>query len=139
DWTIIGLAQSHTTSKEQKPISASYAVNVRIDTSSSLETKAWEQESNPDPRFPWATRPVEQRTAHPRFSGIKPPQAEAKNVSPCSGTGQTKEIIAPNGRLITAPNGGTDLATISFMNLKSTPVANQELSPGRGTGRSPTP
>ncbi|KAJ9055383.1 hypothetical protein DSO57_1004587 [Entomophthora muscae] len=39
------------------------------------------------------------------FSGIEPPQADTKNVDPCSKTSQTKEIIAPNGRLITAPNG----------------------------------
>ncbi|KAJ9062547.1 hypothetical protein DSO57_1009603 [Entomophthora muscae] len=52
---------------------------------------------------------------------------------------QTKEIIAPNGGLITAPNGGTDLATISFINLKSTPAANQELTQERGTGPQPGP
>ncbi|KAJ9087700.1 hypothetical protein DSO57_1030622 [Entomophthora muscae] len=73
------------------------------------------------------------------FSGIEPPQAEAKNVGPCSETGQTKEIIAPNGRPITAPNRGTEAATISFMNLKSTPVANQEPSSGRGIGPRPVP
>ncbi|KAJ9066123.1 hypothetical protein DSO57_1012757, partial [Entomophthora muscae] len=52
---------------------------VRIDNSSSLETQAWEQESNPNPRFPWAAGPVDQRTTHLCFSGIEPPQAEAKN------------------------------------------------------------
>ncbi|KAJ9086634.1 hypothetical protein DSO57_1001916 [Entomophthora muscae] len=110
---------------------------VRIDSSSSLETWAREQELNPDPRSPWAAGPVDQRTAHLRFSGIESLQAEAKNVGPCSETGQTKEIIAPNGRPITAPNRGTEAATISFMNFKSTPVANQEPSPGRGTGLRP--
>ncbi|KAJ9072024.1 hypothetical protein DSO57_1031508 [Entomophthora muscae] len=111
----------------------------QIENSSSLETWAWEQELNPNPRPPQATRPVDQRTSHPPFSEIKPPQADAENVGPCSETGQTKEIIAPNGRLITAPNRGTEATTISFMNLKSTPVANQELSPGRGTGLWPNP
>ncbi|KAJ9060479.1 hypothetical protein DSO57_1030590 [Entomophthora muscae] len=114
-------------------------VSVRIENSSSLETRAWEQELNPDPRSPWVAGPVDQRTAHLRFSGLEPPQAEAKNVGPCSETGQTKEIIAPNGRPITVPNRGTEAATISFMNLKSTPVANQELSPGRGMGPWPNP
>ncbi|KAJ9062604.1 hypothetical protein DSO57_1009156 [Entomophthora muscae] len=114
------------------------SVNM-IDNSSSLETRAQEQESNPDPRSPQATRPVDQRTACLCFSGIEPPQAEAKNVGPCSETEQTKEIIAPNERPITAPNRGTEAATISFMNLKSIPVANQEPSPGRGTGPRPDP
>ncbi|KAJ9063524.1 hypothetical protein DSO57_1000102 [Entomophthora muscae] len=112
---------------------------VRIDNSSSLETRAQEQKSNPDPGFLWATGPVDRRTARPRFSGIEPTQADTKNVGPCNETSQTKEIIAPNGRLITAPNGGTDLATISFMNLKSTPATNQEPNQKRGTGQWPGP
>ncbi|KAJ9069222.1 hypothetical protein DSO57_1020806, partial [Entomophthora muscae] len=96
---------------------------VRIDNSSSLETQAQEQKSKPDPRSPWAARPVDQRITILRFSGIEPLQAEAENVGPCSETGQTKEIIAPNGKPITAPNR----------------VANQEQSPGRGTGQWPNP
>ncbi|KAJ9083932.1 hypothetical protein DSO57_1029492 [Entomophthora muscae] len=110
-----------------------------IDNSSSLETQAWEQGSNPKPGFLWAAGPVDCGTAHPRFSGIKPPQVDTKNVGPCSEKNQTKEVIAPNGRLITAPNGGTDLATISFMNLNSTPTTNQEPTQGRGTGLQPGP
>ncbi|KAJ9090512.1 hypothetical protein DSO57_1001483 [Entomophthora muscae] len=86
---------------------------------------------------PWAASPVDRRTSHPHFSGINPSQADTKNVGPCNETGQTKEIIAPNGRLITAPNGGTEAATISFMILKSTPVINQEPSQERGTGLRP--
>ncbi|KAJ9085634.1 hypothetical protein DSO57_1012006 [Entomophthora muscae] len=112
---------------------------VRIDNSSSLESWAWEQELNPDPRSPQASGPLDQRIACPHFSGIEPPEADAKNVGPCSKTGQTKEIISPNGRPIAATNRGTEVATISFMNLKSTPVANQELSPGRGMGLRPNP
>ncbi|KAJ9052047.1 hypothetical protein DSO57_1038087 [Entomophthora muscae] len=77
---------------------------IRIDNSSSLETWAQEQESNPDPGFSWAAGPVDRRTACPHFSGIEPPQADTVNVGPCSETSQTKEILAPNGRLITAPN-----------------------------------
>ncbi|KAJ9069736.1 hypothetical protein DSO57_1015420 [Entomophthora muscae] len=119
--------------------SLDYPSNIRIDNYSSLETQAWEQESTPDPRFPWAARPVDQRTAHLHFSGIKPLQTEAKNVGLCSKTEETKEIIAPNGRLITAPNRGTEAVTISFMNLKSTKVANQEPFPERGTGPQPNP
>ncbi|KAJ9084051.1 hypothetical protein DSO57_1028254 [Entomophthora muscae] len=114
-------------------------INVRIDNSSSLETQAREQELNPDPGFLQDAGPVDRRTTRPRFFGIESPQADTENVDPCSKKSQTKEIIAPNGRLITAPNGGTDLATISFMNLKSTPVANQEPSPGRGMGPQPDP
>ncbi|KAJ9074932.1 hypothetical protein DSO57_1001405 [Entomophthora muscae] len=104
------------------------SIIVRIDNSSSLET--W---------TPWAARPVDRRTACPRFSGIKPPKADTENVDPYSKTSQTKEIIAPNGGLITAPKGGTDLATISFMNLKSIPAINQELTQERGMGPQPSP
>ncbi|KAJ9074203.1 hypothetical protein DSO57_1008731 [Entomophthora muscae] len=98
---------------------------------------AWERGSNPDPRFPWAAGPVDQGTTCPHFSGIKLPQAEAENASSHSKTGQTKEISAPNKQSITAPNEGAEAATISFINLKSTSVVNQELSPGRGTGPRP--
>ncbi|KAJ9074114.1 hypothetical protein DSO57_1009441 [Entomophthora muscae] len=112
---------------------------VRIDNSSFLETWAQEQELNPSPGSPRAARPVDRRTALPRFSGISPLQADTKNVGPCNEKGQTKEIISLNGRLITAPNGGTEAATISFMNLKSTLVANQELSQERGLGLRPNP
>ncbi|KAJ9073834.1 hypothetical protein DSO57_1012370 [Entomophthora muscae] len=114
---------------------------IRIVNFSSLETRAQEQESNPNsgPLDPWATRPVDRSTACLRLSGIKPPQADTKNVSPCSETSQTKEIIALNGRLTTAHNEGTDLETISFMNLKSTPAIYQEPTQERGTGPRPGP
>ncbi|KAJ9073291.1 hypothetical protein DSO57_1039816 [Entomophthora muscae] len=113
--------------------------SVRIDNSSPLETRAQEQESNPDPGLLWAAGPVDCRTACLRFFGIKPSQADTENVDPCSKKNQTKEIITPNGRLITAPNGGTDLATISFINLKSTPATNQEPAQERGVGPRPGP
>ncbi|KAJ9063459.1 hypothetical protein DSO57_1000049 [Entomophthora muscae] len=112
---------------------------VRIDNSSSLETQAQEQESNLNPGFLQATRPVDRRTARLCFSGIKPLQADTENVGPCSKTGQTKEIIAPNRRLIIAPNRGTEATTISFMNLKPTPMTNQELSQESGMGPQPGP
>ncbi|KAJ9050117.1 hypothetical protein DSO57_1017454 [Entomophthora muscae] len=112
---------------------------VRIDNSSFLETRAQEQESNPDPGLLWAARLVDRGTARLRFSGIKSPQAEVKKVDPCSKKSQTKEIIVPNGGLITAPKGGTDLATISFINLKSIPATNQEPTQERGTGPRPGP
>ncbi|KAJ9052255.1 hypothetical protein DSO57_1036040 [Entomophthora muscae] len=112
---------------------------VRIANSSSLETQAWEQESNPEPGFLWAAGPVDCGTACPRFSGIKLPQADTERINPCSKKRQSKEIIAPNGGLITAPNGGTDLSTISFINLKSTPATNQEPTQERGTGPQPGP
>ncbi|KAJ9050758.1 hypothetical protein DSO57_1011445 [Entomophthora muscae] len=79
---------------------------VRIDNSFSLETQAQEQGSNPEPGFLWATRPVDRRTACLHFSVIEPPQADTKHVDPCSKKRQAKEIITPNGGLITAPNGG---------------------------------
>ncbi|KAJ9063987.1 hypothetical protein DSO57_1035114 [Entomophthora muscae] len=112
---------------------------AQIDNSSSLETRAREQELNPNPGSPQAAGPVDRRTTRPCFSGINPLQADTENVGPCNEIGQTKEIIVPNGRLIRAPNGGTEAATISFMNLKSTPVANQEPSQERGTCPRPNP
>ncbi|KAJ9080014.1 hypothetical protein DSO57_1029543 [Entomophthora muscae] len=107
---------------------------VRIVNSSSLETRAQEWESNPDPLRPpglWTAGPP----AHVFLEST--PQADTENIGLCSETGQNKEIITPNGRLITAPNGGTEAATISFMNLKSTPVANQEPSQERVMGLTP--
>ncbi|KAJ9081664.1 hypothetical protein DSO57_1012332 [Entomophthora muscae] len=134
-WQTVGSSIPLVTGGE----SSSMASPVRIDNSSSLKTQAWEQELNPNPGPPWAAGPVDCRTAHLRFSGIEPPQADTENIDPCSKTSQTKEIIAPNGRLITAPNGGTDLATISFMNLKPIPALNQELTQERGIGPWPGP
>ncbi|KAJ9086428.1 hypothetical protein DSO57_1004151 [Entomophthora muscae] len=112
---------------------------VRIDNSSSLETWAQKKGLNLKPGFLWAARPVNRRTARPCFSGIEPPQADTKRIDPCSKKRQTKEIIASNGGLITAPNGGTNLTTISFMNLKSTPATNKEQAQERGMGLQPGP
>ncbi|KAJ9066079.1 hypothetical protein DSO57_1013123 [Entomophthora muscae] len=110
-----------------------------IDNSSFLETRAQEQELNPDPGFLWAAGPVDHWTARLRFSGIESPQADIKNVDPCSKKSQTKEIIAPNGRLITAPNGDTDLATISFINLSlhQQPIKSQPRKEARARGPVP--
>ncbi|KAJ9066198.1 hypothetical protein DSO57_1011973 [Entomophthora muscae] len=93
---------------------------VRIENSSSLETWAQEQGLNPEPGFLWAAGPVDRRNTHPHFSEIEPLQADTERIDPCGKKRQTKEIIAPNGGFITVPNGGTDLATISVINLKST-------------------
>ncbi|KAJ9063982.1 hypothetical protein DSO57_1035155 [Entomophthora muscae] len=103
------------------------------------ESEAQEQELNLDPGSPWAAGPVDHRSAYLCLSGIKTPQADIKNVGPCSKTSQTKDIIPPNGGLITAPNGGTNLATISLINLKSTPATNQEPTQERGMGLQPGP
>ncbi|KAJ9071850.1 hypothetical protein DSO57_1033065 [Entomophthora muscae] len=110
-----------------------------IENSSSLETRAQEQVLNPKLEFLWAAGPVNCGTAHLRFSGIEPPQADTEHIDPCSKKRQNKEIIAPNGVLITTPNEGTDLATISFMNLKSMPATNQEQTQERDTGPRPGP
>ncbi|KAJ9070927.1 hypothetical protein DSO57_1002554 [Entomophthora muscae] len=112
---------------------------VRIDNSSSLETWAREKGSNPKPGFLWTPGPVDCRTAYPRFSGIELSQADTKCINPCSKERISKEIIPPNGGLITATNVSTDLATISFINLKSTPATNQESTQERGTGLQPSP
>ncbi|KAJ9074158.1 hypothetical protein DSO57_1009237 [Entomophthora muscae] len=112
---------------------------VRIDNSSPLEPQAQEQESNPEPGSPWAARPMDCRTAHPHFSGIKPPQSDAEDDGPRSETDHAKEIISPSGMPITVPNGGAKAATISFMSLKSTPATNQDPTQGRGTGPQPNP
>ncbi|KAJ9089923.1 hypothetical protein DSO57_1008022 [Entomophthora muscae] len=86
-----------------------------------------------------AARPVDRRTACLHFSGIELPQADTERINPCSKKKKSKEIVAPNGGLITAPNGGTYLATISFINLKSTPATNQEPTQEKGTGLQPSP
>ncbi|KAJ9083535.1 hypothetical protein DSO57_1033826 [Entomophthora muscae] len=56
------------------------AVFVRIDNSSSLETRAQEQGLNPEPGFLWAAGPVDRETARLRFSGIEPPQADTERI-----------------------------------------------------------
>ncbi|KAJ9077538.1 hypothetical protein DSO57_1015935 [Entomophthora muscae] len=112
---------------------------VRIDNLLPLKTWAQGQDLNSEPKFLQAAGPMDQEPTRLRFSGIEPLQADTKNVDPCSETGQTKEINTPNGGLIKVPNGGTKMTTISFMNLKSTLVANQELSPGRDTVLQPDP
>ncbi|KAJ9072785.1 hypothetical protein DSO57_1023608 [Entomophthora muscae] len=114
-------------------------VNVRIDNSLPLEPQAQERELNPEPGSPQAAGPVDRGTARLRFPGIEPLQADTKYIDTCGRTNQTKGIITPNGGLITAPNGGTDLATISLMNLKSMPTTNQEQTQGRGTSPQPGP
>ncbi|KAJ9084200.1 hypothetical protein DSO57_1026969 [Entomophthora muscae] len=111
-----------------------FRVLVRIDNSSPLEPQAQERELNPEPGSPRTARPMDSRTARPHFSGIEPPQADTEDDGPCSETEHTKEIIAPSGMPITAPNRGAKAATISFMSLKSAPATNQEPTQGRGTG-----
>ncbi|KAJ9050709.1 hypothetical protein DSO57_1012040 [Entomophthora muscae] len=91
---------------------------------SPLKNQAQEWDLDHEPKILWEAGPMDQEPARLHLSEIEPLQADTKNAGLCSETGQTKEIIAPKGRLITAPNRGTEAATISFMNLKSTPVAN---------------
>ncbi|KAJ9052643.1 hypothetical protein DSO57_1032255 [Entomophthora muscae] len=112
---------------------------VRIDNSPPLEPQAQERESNLEPGFPRAARPMDCRTAHLHFSGVEPLQADAEDDGPSSETDQAKEIIALSGVPITTPNGGNQATTISFMILKSTPATNQEPTQGRGTGLQPGP
>ncbi|KAJ9051936.1 hypothetical protein DSO57_1039142 [Entomophthora muscae] len=112
---------------------------VRIDNYSSLETRAQELESNPKPRFLWAAKPGDCGTAHLHFPGVEPPQAETKHIDPQGRKSQTKGIITLNGGLITAPNGGTELATNSLVNLKSMPTTNQEQTQEGGMGLQPGP
>ncbi|KAJ9062346.1 hypothetical protein DSO57_1011699 [Entomophthora muscae] len=111
----------------------------RIGNSFTRDTQAQGQDSNPDPESPQATGPGDQGTACPCFPGVKPLQAETKNDGPNGEASQNKGIIAPNGGVIKTPNGGNKILTISFMNLKSTPMANQEPSPERGMGPQPNP
>ncbi|KAJ9088986.1 hypothetical protein DSO57_1017592 [Entomophthora muscae] len=60
--------------------------DVRIDNSPPLETQAQEQGSNPEPGFTRAAGPMDRRTAHPHFSGVEPPQADAEDDGPPSET-----------------------------------------------------
>ncbi|KAJ9049754.1 hypothetical protein DSO57_1021122 [Entomophthora muscae] len=107
---------------------------VRIVNSFTLETQAERRYLNPEPKSLQAAGPGDQGAACLRFPGVKPPQAEAKNDGPNGEASQTKGIIAPNGGVIKAPNGGNKIPIISFMSLKYTLVANQEPSPEEGTG-----
>ncbi|KAJ9051986.1 hypothetical protein DSO57_1038667 [Entomophthora muscae] len=110
---------------------------VSIDNFPPLEPQAQEQGSNPEPGSPWAARPVDCGTAHPRFPGIKPLQADTKHIDQCGIKSQTKRIITPNGGVITASNGGNKISAISFISLKFTLVIDQEPSPEGGIGLRP--
>ncbi|KAJ9048762.1 hypothetical protein DSO57_1031519 [Entomophthora muscae] len=66
--------QLYLNKKNQKGgLSGEEGDGVRIDNSSSLETRAREQELNPNPGPPQATGPVDCRTVRLRLSGIEPP------------------------------------------------------------------
>ncbi|KAJ9072869.1 hypothetical protein DSO57_1022688 [Entomophthora muscae] len=110
---------------------SSKTLSVRTDSSFPLETWAQEWDSNPDPESLQA--------ACPRFPGVEPLQAEAKNDGPNDEASQIKGIIAPNKGTVKAPNEGNRILAISFMSLKATPAANQESPPGEGTGLWPDP
>ncbi|KAJ9060075.1 hypothetical protein DSO57_1034729 [Entomophthora muscae] len=66
--------------------------------------------------------------ACPRFLGVEPPQAEAKNNCPKGRASQTKGIIAPNRGVIKAPNESNEIPTVFFMGLETASVANQDVS-----------
>ncbi|KAJ9084495.1 hypothetical protein DSO57_1023815 [Entomophthora muscae] len=117
---------------------AKTSLSDKIDNSP-LEPQAQEQESNLEPGFPPAARPMDCGTACLSFSGVKPPQADAEDDGQTSETYQAKEIIALSGVPITTPNGVNQATTISFMSLKSTPATNQEPTQGRGIGPQPGP
>ncbi|KAJ9077631.1 hypothetical protein DSO57_1014871 [Entomophthora muscae] len=106
--------------------------SVRTDNFPPLESQAQEQESNPEPGFPWATGPEDRETARPHFSGIKPLQADVEEDVLPRKVDQAKESTALSEVPITTPNGD-DLATIGLIILKSSPATNQEPTQGRGT------
>ncbi|KAJ9080085.1 hypothetical protein DSO57_1028840 [Entomophthora muscae] len=99
---------------------------VRIDNSFSLETWAQEQESNPDPEFLWAARPMDRRTACPRFSGIKPPQANTELLTHAVKRDKPKKSLH-------------QMEEESQLLMESTPATNQEPTLERGTGPQPGP
>ncbi|KAJ9051183.1 hypothetical protein DSO57_1007024 [Entomophthora muscae] len=106
---------------------------------SPLETQAQGRDSNPDPESLRAAGPENQGATCPRFTGVKLPQAEAKNDGPNGEVSQTKGINAPNEGTIKAPNGGNKILAISFMSLKATSAVNQESPSEEGTGLRPKP
>ncbi|KAJ9081943.1 hypothetical protein DSO57_1009647 [Entomophthora muscae] len=71
-------------------LQAKYNIFVRIDNYPPLEPQAQERESNPEPGFPQADRPIDCGTARLHFSGVKPPQADAEDDGPSSETDQAK-------------------------------------------------
>ncbi|KAJ9051934.1 hypothetical protein DSO57_1039155 [Entomophthora muscae] len=51
--------------------------DLLIDNFLPLQTRAQGQDSNPEPKFLRTAGPMDQEPAHPQFSEIEPPQAEA--------------------------------------------------------------
>ncbi|KAJ9088331.1 hypothetical protein DSO57_1024153 [Entomophthora muscae] len=74
-----------------------------------------------------------------RFSGIEPPQAEAKSNSQSKNTNTDLGVMAPKEGLDNLPNGGKEILSINFMNLKSSQVTNQGPLPEENTGLKPVP
>ncbi|KAJ9068249.1 hypothetical protein DSO57_1030543 [Entomophthora muscae] len=105
---------------------------VRIDNSSSLETQAKEQGSNPEPGFLWASGPVNRGTACLRFSGIEPPQADTKRIDPCTtNQEQTQERgtgLWP-GPMTSTPEQDNQAAKLRFLTNGRTPRPGAILPP----------
>ncbi|KAJ9071790.1 hypothetical protein DSO57_1033549 [Entomophthora muscae] len=110
-----------------------------IENSFPLETQAQEQDSNPNPGYPWATGPVDCSAACLCFFGIKPLQAEAPAKPQSQNTSTSSTMVAPEEEPLKFPNGGRDDAYVNFMILKSSQVTNQEPTQERGTGPRPDP
>ncbi|KAJ9048362.1 hypothetical protein DSO57_1035742 [Entomophthora muscae] len=113
--------------------------SVKIDNSSSLETKAQEWDSNPNPGFPQDAGSVDRRAARPCFFRIKPLEAEAPAKPQSQNTSTSSIIVALKEEPLELPNGGRDDAYVNFMSLKSSQVTNQEPTQERGTGPRPNP
>ncbi|KAJ9054528.1 hypothetical protein DSO57_1013401 [Entomophthora muscae] len=114
-------------------------VLVRIDNSLPLETQAQGRDSNSEPEFLWATGPIDQEPAHPRFAEVELLQAKtpAKSQNQNTSTGST--MVVPKEEPLKLPNGDRKVASMNFMNLKYSWVTNQIQLPKENPGFGPNP
>ncbi|KAJ9049705.1 hypothetical protein DSO57_1021731 [Entomophthora muscae] len=112
---------------------------VRIDNSLPLETWAQGQDLNPEPEFLQAAGPMDQEPVRLCFSEIEPPQAKAPAKSQSQNTSAGSTMVVPKEELLELPNRGREVASVNFMNLKSSWVTNQIQLPKKNLGFGPNP
>ncbi|KAJ9087808.1 hypothetical protein DSO57_1029357 [Entomophthora muscae] len=100
------------------------SIGVRIDNSLPLKTWAQGQDLNPEPEFLRAAGPMDQEPVHLCFAEVELPQAEAPAKSQIQNTSAGSTMVAPKEELLKLPNGGREVASVNFMNLKSSWVTN---------------
>ncbi|KAJ9081940.1 hypothetical protein DSO57_1009644 [Entomophthora muscae] len=82
---------------------------------------------------------IKRPPAHPRFSEIEPPQAEAQAKSQSKNTSIDLRVVAPEEGLLNLPNRGKESPSDNFINLKPSWITNQVQLPEENTGFRPNP